>query len=597
MRQQYHLTQGRVQDIYGLQDQKFQIEKQVMNQNGRLGSAARQRSRLLQRDIKHPDLIKNDTSGDSDMFHGSFREKNSINVRLLPGGELSEDEDDGDGEGDVTPKVHQLDSVRELDEDKESKDVVNRGLERSGCWSSFSWSSLYDRGTDSSLSWADDEYEKETTETVQALFNQIEELFYESKITRKKKSSSTSVQEKECQIWREHFPHFRVVGQAVKLAKQKHPRTSDDTSLAITGSRSNVSRRNALLQKKKSMRKTKYLNNNDPNANVSDIAEQGDAEETFAEHGDYKDVDKSQKFVVSQKFETEPSKYFEEKLFSALFDKILTDIAEEIQTAIESYSEKVISNEKPHWEDEIYGLNQNSLRTRKPLNSIDSLEDDSIFSLGKIVMSPRYGQYPDLSDDEENQSGNPLSLPHIRPVPSSAPPARILQRPSTSQNQLQTRPKRSHSFKTETSLLHRESEEKRKNEMKKQNRSLERNSKPNSSSSMRSQKFRRSRSQSGSPPYGRQPVSLPPIERPKTMGSQNSLRRSRTPGRADVEQKLKNGRNTEVHFSVSGKGLKQPDDRKNGMSSRISLNGPVHWDVRTATPATPRTPKPVFNRF
>ena len=54
------------------------------------------------------------------------------------------------------------------------------------------------------------EYEKETTETVQALFNQIEELFYESKITRKKKSSSTSVQEKECQIWREHFPHFRL---------------------------------------------------------------------------------------------------------------------------------------------------------------------------------------------------------------------------------------------------------------------------------------------------------------------------------------------------------------------------------------------------
>ena len=29
MRQQYHLTQGRVQDIYGLQDHKFQIDKQV----------------------------------------------------------------------------------------------------------------------------------------------------------------------------------------------------------------------------------------------------------------------------------------------------------------------------------------------------------------------------------------------------------------------------------------------------------------------------------------------------------------------------------------------------------------------------------------
>ena len=61
------------------------------------------------------------------------------------------------------------------------------------------------------------------------------------------------------------------------------------------------------------------------------------------------------------------------------------------------------------------------------------------------------------------------------------------------------------------------------------------------------------------------------------MGSQNSLRRSRTPGRADLEQKTKTGKTPEFHFSVSGKGLKQPDDRKNGMSSRISMNGPVHW--------------------
>ena len=164
--------------------------------------------------------------------------------------------------------------------------------------------------------------------------------------------------------------------------------------------------------------------------------EQVDVEETFAEHGDYKDTDKCQKFVVSQKFETEPSKYFEEKLLSALFDKVLTDISEEIQPAIESYTDKVIVNEKPLWEDEVFGFNQ--MRSRKPINSIDSLEDDSIFSLGKIVMSPRYGQYPDLSEDEENQT-NPLSLPHIRPVASSAPPARILQRPSTSQNQLQAR--------------------------------------------------------------------------------------------------------------------------------------------------------------
>ena len=43
-----------------------------------------------------------------------------------------------------------------------------------GRWSSFSWSSLYDRGTDggtdSSLSWAEDELEKEATDRVNDYF-------------------------------------------------------------------------------------------------------------------------------------------------------------------------------------------------------------------------------------------------------------------------------------------------------------------------------------------------------------------------------------------------------------------------------------------
>ena len=61
---------------------------------------------------------------------------NSISIRLEEEAGNEEEDDDGD----VTPKVCQLDSVREVEE----------------CWSSISWSSLYDRGTDSSLSWADD---------------------------------------------------------------------------------------------------------------------------------------------------------------------------------------------------------------------------------------------------------------------------------------------------------------------------------------------------------------------------------------------------------------------------------------------------------
>ena len=66
-----------------------------------------------------------------------------------------DDDEEEEEDGDITPKVCQLDSVRELDEDREIRDITERN-QQSNCWSSFSWSSLYDRGTDSSLSWADD---------------------------------------------------------------------------------------------------------------------------------------------------------------------------------------------------------------------------------------------------------------------------------------------------------------------------------------------------------------------------------------------------------------------------------------------------------
>ena len=84
---------------------------------------------------------------------------------------------------------------------------------------------------------------------------------------------------------------------------------------------------------------------------------------------------------------------------------------------------------------------------------LDSLEEDSIFSLGKIVCSPRYGQYPDLSDEEEGgpgAGGGPVSLPHIRPGPASAPPARLPPRPATCQHPLHTARSASQLRPTET---------------------------------------------------------------------------------------------------------------------------------------------------
>ena len=47
-------------------------------------------------------------------------------------------------------------------------------------------------------------------------------------------------------------------------------------------------------------------------------------EEVYAEHGEYSATpDTSQSALLSQKFETEPTKYFEDKILSALFDKML----------------------------------------------------------------------------------------------------------------------------------------------------------------------------------------------------------------------------------------------------------------------------------
>ena len=65
---------------------------------------------------------------------------------------------------------------------------------------------------------------------------------------------------------------------------------------------------------------------------------------------------------------------------------------------------------------------QDTHRSRRSL--IGSIDEDSIFSLGKIVRSPRYCEYPDLSDEEEEELP-PLSLPYIRPGPASAPSSRL----------------------------------------------------------------------------------------------------------------------------------------------------------------------------
>ena len=102
---------------------------------------------------------------------------------------------------------------------------------RSGRWSSFSWSSLYERTTDSSLSWADDELEKETTDKVKALFQSIDYSLYQdgeeneedrpdtSDSFRSFQPSLSEELKEECATWREKFPHLRLMSDFLKAVE------------------------------------------------------------------------------------------------------------------------------------------------------------------------------------------------------------------------------------------------------------------------------------------------------------------------------------------------------------------------------------------
>ena len=78
---------------------------------------------------------------------------------------------------------------------------------------------------------------------------------------------------------------------------------------------------------------------------------------------------------------------------------------------------------------------------------------------------------------------------------------------------------------------------------------------------------RRSRSESGSPPYTRNPLALPPITRPRTMGGERpstlgaeilvGVVRPSTMGGVKVQYSgIQEGFKTEPQISISGKGLR-----------------------------------------
>ena len=109
----------------------------------------------------------------------------------------------------------------------------------------------------------------------------------------------------------------RVVGKSIKIEKLKKA-SAAVPSLSVTGRQSSVLRRSASSQRLRGGQARPGAR-----AEAADTeAGHEDAEEVYAEHGDSAALLAAAAHIPT-KFETEPSKYFEDKIFSALFDNLL----------------------------------------------------------------------------------------------------------------------------------------------------------------------------------------------------------------------------------------------------------------------------------
>lgn len=229
----------------------------------------------------------------------------------------------------LTPR-HLLPTLDENESEENSRRVPPS---RSGRWSSFSWSSLYERTTDSSLSWADDELEKETSDKVKALFQAIDHCLYQdgdsedarpdtSDSFRSFKPSLSEELKAECQIWRDKFPHLRVSGAAIlpetyqlqQVPRLRNKTYSDGGSLL---SASSISSEISLMS-----------------LGAETFKNEDQDEEIIAEHGTYVDEDKSfqcmEGVTLNEKFSADPKKYFQDKLMMAIFRKVWSKISRKL---------------------------------------------------------------------------------------------------------------------------------------------------------------------------------------------------------------------------------------------------------------------------
>ncbi|TRY80997.1 hypothetical protein TCAL_08854, partial [Tigriopus californicus] len=499
--------------------------------------------------------------------------------------EWSDDEDE-----ELTPRLL---SPLEEDDLNQEKDVLafskRRTIipSRSGCWSSFSWTSLYDRGTDSSLSWADEEMERETTEKVQALFNQIDNVLFEeptapAPITKQQSRSLPNDLEQECTLWRNTYPHLRLLGKPILKVNQVPNFQLENSD-------------------------TQYRD--DPNNDS--ISE----EETFASHGRYVDEDQSNScyimdgLTINERFECDPKDYFEDKIMNAVFRKVWSQLSEEYEDIVTLFGDRVIQDSLEMFSlssregSAIPGnhrptamMDHNHRRMEGHGHRIDSIDENSIFGPSNhyFGIASKGMEDPFFHISEED----PMSLPNLRQMSGNASRSNEdgRSRPNSSQTvrQLPGRARQANSFRGD-----------RPHTIKEVPDGISPAFTP--SPTKTSPMFRRMRSQSGSPPnYNRnslpsiqEPLSLPPIQgvatgllnRATTAGSiRTSLQAPRTSSvmsrlsRVQSSSTLRDRVNMDHHLvqqhperaiSVTGRRLKSLTLEEKKPTPRPTFNGKV----------------------
>ena len=182
--------------------------------------------RKLARDL-NLSLVLEDKLED-DVQIGSQR----IKVRTDVDAWIDDEEDDANSDDN-----HRI--LGDLCEDSEEEDTLQIGNQSgSGRWSSFSWSSLYDRtGTDSSLSWAEDV--RTPGKRLISMISLIM-LHFRSLRRRQPKEFNRCLTKlmtffiptkmlgdpvfptrflNECEIWKFKFPHLRVIGRSITSSR------------------------------------------------------------------------------------------------------------------------------------------------------------------------------------------------------------------------------------------------------------------------------------------------------------------------------------------------------------------------------------------